>query len=370
MPCLAFVNSWFTAPPYIRSRCFARGSEVVFYYIYFFFDFKFNTMSNTMSDKNSVNFTRREFLGTVAAAAAFTIVPRSVLGGPGYTAPSDMVNLAGIGVGSQGGGDIQNIATPDVPIKRRSFGGGGMLMQPYAGIQPPRRERRASDNPVQMGDAEKQSFKHANIYALCDVDHDYSGHILAGYPKAKKYTDFREMIDKEKEIDAVLIGTPDHTHAVIAAYAMKAGKHVFVEKPMAKTIYETRFLRDLAKQTGVVTQMGNQGHNIEGTMQTVEWIQGGVIGDVREVHLWTNRPMWRQGYFDRPAGVDIPSNLNYDVCFISLGVDYGITVQALWGIWELIPSTLRFGRLIWVCPRKYKLLPPLTIRTICHNRNA
>ena len=222
MPCLAFVNSWFTAPPYIRSRCFARGSEVVFYYIYFFFDFKFNTMSNTMSDKNSVNFTRREFLGTVAAAAAFTIVPRSVLGGPGYTAPSDMVNLAGIGVGSQGGGDIQNIATPDVPIKRRPFGGGGMLMQPYAGIQPPRRERRASDNPVQMGDAEKQSFKHANIYALCDVDHDYSGHILAGYPKAKKYTDFREMIDKEKEIDAVLIGTPDHTHAVIAAYAMKA----------------------------------------------------------------------------------------------------------------------------------------------------
>ena len=304
MPCLAFVNSWFTAPPYIRSRCFARGSEVVFYYIYFFFDFKFNTMSNTMSDKNSVNFTRREFLGTVAAAAAFTIVPRSVLGGPGYTAPSDMVNLAGIGVGSQGGGDIQNIATPDVPIKRRPFGGGGMLMQPYAGIQPPRRERRASDNPVQMGDAEKQSFKHANIYALCDVDHDYSGHILAGYPKAKKYTDFREMIDKEKEIDAVLIGTPDHTHAVIAAYAMKAGKHVFVEKPMAKTIYETRFLRDLAKQTGVVTQMGNQGHNIEGTMQTVEWIQGGVIGDVKEVHLWTNRPMWRQGYFDRPAELE------------------------------------------------------------------
>ena len=101
-------------------------------------------MSNTMSDKNSVNFTRREFLGTVAAAAAFTIVPRSVLGGPGYTAPSDMVNLAGIGVGSQGGGDIQNIATPDVPIKRRPFGGGGMLMQPYEGIKPPRRERRAS----------------------------------------------------------------------------------------------------------------------------------------------------------------------------------------------------------------------------------
>lgn len=124
-------------------------------------------MSNTMSDKNSVNFTRREFLGTVAAAAAFTIVPRSVLGGPGYTAPSDMVNLAGIGVGSQGGGDIQNIATPDVPIKRRSFGGGGMLMQPYAASSHPDGNEERRDNPVQMGDAEKQSFKHANIYALC-----------------------------------------------------------------------------------------------------------------------------------------------------------------------------------------------------------
>lgn len=104
-----------------------------------------------------------------------------------------------------------------------------------------------------MGDAEKQSSKHANIYALRDVDHDYSGHILTGYPKAKKHTDFREMTDKEEEIDTVLTGTPDHTHAVIAAYAMKAGKHVFVEKPVAKTIHGTRFLKDLAKQTGAVT---------------------------------------------------------------------------------------------------------------------
>jgi predicted dehydrogenase len=111
----------------------------------------------------------------------------------------------------------------------------------------------------------------------------------------------------------VLIGTPDHTHAVIASYAMNAGKHVFVEKPMAKTIHEVRFLRDLAKKTGVVTQMGNQGHNVEGTMQTVEWIQSGAIGWVREVHLWSNRPIWKQGYFDRPAGVEVPRNLNYDL---------------------------------------------------------
>ena len=278
------------------------------------------TMSDNELKKKPGNFSRRNFISTTAtAAAAFTIVPRYVLGGRGYTSPSDLVNLAGIGVGSQGGGDIQNIATPDVPVRRRmEFS--GMLMQPYAGIQPQRAGfpgsggRRPSDAPVQMGAAGSgESFKHANIYALCDVDHDYAGHIMAGYPKAKKYHDFREMIDKEKEIDAVLIGTPDHTHAVIAAYAMNAGKHVFIEKPMAKTIYEVRFLRDLAKKTGVVTQMGNQGHNMEGTMQTVEWIRSGAIGNVTEVHLWSNRPVWRQGYFDRPAGVDVPANLKYDL---------------------------------------------------------
>ncbi len=282
-------------------------------------------MSNNQLRKNARSFSRRNFIGTTAtAAAAFTIVPRHVLGGKGFTAPSDLVNLAGIGIGSQGGGDIQNIATPDVPIQRR-MGYSGMLMQRYAGIQPQRsgfpgagggqRSGVANSNAVvQMGDADSgKSFKHANIYALCDVDHDYAGHIMAGYPKAKRYTDFREMIDKEKEIDAVLIGTPDHTHAVIAAYAMNAGKHVFVEKPMAKTIHEVRFLKDLAKKTGVVTQMGNQGHNIEGTMQTVEWIQSGAIGNVREVHMWSNRPVWRQGYFDRPAGVEVPANLAYDI---------------------------------------------------------
>jgi hypothetical protein len=290
---------------------------------------------------------RRDFIGkTAAATAAFTIVPRHVLGGPGYTAPSDMVNLAGIGVGSQGGGDIQQIATPDVPIKRRQ-GFSGMLMQRYAGIQPqrggfqrparpaPREGVENTDAPVQMGNAgQGESFKHANIYALCDVDSDYAGHIFAGYPKAKIYDDFRKMIDKEKEIDAVLIGTPDHLHATIASYAMNAGKHVYVEKPMAKTIHEVRFLRDLAKKTGLVTQMGNQGHNIEGTMQTVEWIQSGAIGWVREVHLWSNRPIWKQGYFDRPAGVPVPKNLKQH---ISHGEACGIMVPVPWEIWVHTP---------------------------------
>jgi len=285
-------------------------------------------MNQQNTDKSSSKgLSRRDFIGkTTAAAAAFTIVPRHVLGGKGYTPPSDMVNVAGIGIGSQGGGDIQNIATPDLPIERRR-GFSGMLMQRYAGIRPERSgfQRRPpqrqegegvenSDAPVQMGAAGgEESFKHANIYALCDVDSDYAGHIFKGYPKARQYDDFRKMLDKEKEIDAVVIGTPDHTHAVIASYAMNAGKHVFVEKPMAKTIHEVRFLRDLAKKTGLVTQMGNQGHNVEGTMQTVEWIQSGAIGWVREVHMWSNRPVWKQGYFDRPEGVPVPGNLNYDL---------------------------------------------------------
>jgi predicted dehydrogenase len=267
---------------------------------------------------------RRDFIGrSTAAAAAFTIVPRHVLGGPGYTAPSDLVNVAGIGLGNQGGSDIQNMATPDVPIQQRAGGLPGLKFHRYPGIAPPDAEgpfgpRRAgvrdSDSPNQMGDAASgKRFRHANIYALCDVDSDYAGHIIAGYPKAKAYDDFRKMIDTEKELDAVVIGTPDHTHAVIASYAMAAGLHVFVEKPMAKTIFEVRYLRDLARKTGLVTQMGNQGHNVEGTMQTVEWIRSGVIGPVREVHMWSNRPVWAQGLLQRPEGVEVPAHLNYDL---------------------------------------------------------
>ena len=278
-------------------------------------------------DPKNKNLSRRSFLGTTAAAAAaFTIIPRYVLGGKGYTAPSDMLNVAGIGVGSQGGGDIQQICSPDVPIVRpqRNFDGSPLTKEQIAAREVRMAEMAKRNNPaggvntnavVQMGAAGSKTIKLANIYALCDVDPDYAGHIIKGYPKAKIYNDWRELLDKEKSIDAVVIGTPDHNHAIIASAFMKAKKHVYLEKPMAKTIVEVRKLAALAKETGVVTQMGNQGHATEGTRKTVEWIQSGVIGPVREVQLSTNRPMgfWPQGDMKRPEGVPVPSNLNYEV---------------------------------------------------------
>lgn len=278
------------------------------------------------------SLSRRSFLGkTAAAAAAFTVIPRHVMGGPGYTAPSDTVNVAGIGVGSQGGGNIQQICTPDVPVVRPARNSNGtpmtkeqiaaqearradmMKRAQQAGGQPGRRP--STDSPIQMGDAGRRTIKLANIYALCDVDSDYAGYLFKGYPKAKIYNDWRVMLEKEPSIDAVMIATPDHNHAPIAAAFMKAKKHVYIEKPLAKTIYECRKLAEIAKETGVVTQMGNQGHATEGTRRTVEWIQGGVVGLVREVWLSTNRPLgfWPQGDLKRPAGITPPKNLNYDV---------------------------------------------------------
>jgi predicted dehydrogenase len=284
-----------------------------------------------LNSKNpkSKRLSRRSFLGTTAtAAAAFTIIPRYVMGGTGYTAPSDILNVAGIGVGSQGGGDIQQLCTPDVPIVRpqRNFNGTPMTKEQIAAQEarraemmkrnPPPGGQSNTNAPVQMGAAGSgKTIKLANIYALCDVDSNYAGHIFKGYPKAKIYNDWRELLDKEKSIDAVVIGTPDHNHAMIAAAFMRAKKHVYLEKPMAKTIVEVRKLAEVAKETGVVTQMGNQGHATEGTRKTVEWIQSGVIGLVREVQLSTNRPMgfWPQGDLKRPAGVPVPENVNYDV---------------------------------------------------------
>src|SRR5947207_764393 len=195
---------------------------------------------------------RRKFVGDVSAGVAFTIVPRHVLG-RGYRAPSDTVNVACIGVGGMGANDVKGVAK--------------------AG---------------------------ANIYALCDVDERQGAASFTAFPKAKRFKDFRVMLEQEaKHIDAVTVSTPDHTHTVAGMMAMKLGKHTRIQKPLARTVWEVRQLVQAAKKYKVATQMGNQGHAEEGTRQIREWVEAGAIGTVREIELWTNRPIWPQA-LDRP----------------------------------------------------------------------
>jgi predicted dehydrogenase len=213
---------------------------------------------------------RRGFLaGTSAVAFGFTIVPRHVLGGAGYLPPSETVNVAGIGAGGMGGGDIAT-----------------------------------------------HSKNGANIVALCDVDEERAAGIFQSFPKARRYKDYRELIDKEaKHIDAVTVGTPDHIHAVASMAAIRAGKHVYCQKPLTHTLFECRELTKAAKAAGVATQMGNQGHATEGSRLTNEWIQAGIIGEVREVHVWSDRAgkLWKQG-IGRPTDTPpVPSTLDWNL---------------------------------------------------------
>src|SRR5713101_8099507 len=183
---------------------------------------------------------RRRFVGDVAAGAAFTIVPRHVLG-RGFLAPSDKLHIACIGCGGKGRSDIDGVASE-------------------------------------------------NIYALCDVDWHMALDTFQHYPQAKRYRDYREMLDKEgKNIDAVTVSIPDHSHAAAGLAAMKLGHHAFIQKPLARTLGEVRALAQAARRFKVATQMGNQGHTHEGTRLIREWVEAGAIGTVREVHFWTNR---------------------------------------------------------------------------------
>jgi predicted dehydrogenase len=212
------------------------------------------------------------------------IVPRHVLGGPGYQAPSDKLNIAVVGCGGQGAVDAAELVA------------GG-----------------------------------ENIVALADVDFGYVDQAVArrlkgrdgnpnpafiklqeAYAKAKRYADFRKMLEEQKDIDAVVIATPDHTHAVVAKAAMELGKHVYVEKPLTYTVQEARILRDTARRTKVVTQMGNMGHSSEGAARINEWVQAGVLGPVREVHVWTNRPIWPQGIPRPTAGAELPDDQRWN----------------------------------------------------------
>jgi predicted dehydrogenase len=165
-----------------------------------------------------------------------------------------------------------------------------------------------------MGASNLRKCSAENIVALCDIDQDYAAKTYRQYPKAKLHRDFRQMLDQQKDIDAVIVATPDHSHAVVALAAIRAGKHVYVQKPMAHSVYEARRMTEEARKFKVATQMGNQGHSGDGARLVCEWIWSGAIGKVRAVHAWTNRPVWPQGVeVERPRDTPpVPATLDWD----------------------------------------------------------
>lgn len=164
------------------------------------------------------------------------------------------------------------------------------------------------------GSSDIHDCSSEEIVAICDADEHQALDARKAHPNARFYQDWREMLDKEaKNIDAVTVSVPDHSHAIVASAAIKLGKHVYCQKPLTQTVYEARYLRKLAKDYKVVTQMGNQGSSEDGLRRAVEVIQAGVIGPVKQIHVWTNRPIWPQG-ITRPPGEDpVPSNFNWDI---------------------------------------------------------
>jgi len=214
---------------------------------------------------------RRRFLSATAVLTPVLIVPRQVLGA-GAAPPSEKVNIAGIGVGGMGAANLKNLESQ-------------------------------------------------NIVALCDVDHDYAAKTFKKYPQAKVWADYREMLAKQKDIDAVVIATPDHTHAVIAMAALKAGKHVYCQKPLTHDLYEARRLAEVAKECRVATQMGNQGHSAEGIRLACEWVGAGALGEVREVDAWCDLSYypwghagWSSKWDRRPTDTpSVPSMMNWDL---------------------------------------------------------
>jgi predicted dehydrogenase len=162
-----------------------------------------------------------------------------------------------------------------------------------------------------------------NVVALCDVDQRPSNRggprpspveAFEAHPRATRYTDFRQMFDRQaREIDAVVVSTPDHTHAFAAITAMRLGKHVYCEKPLTHDVWEAREMKNVAQRQRVATQMGNQGTSNDGFRAGVEAVRSGAIGAVREVHVWTNRPIWPQGMTERPAGQAVPEHLTWDL---------------------------------------------------------
>jgi len=230
----------------------------------------------------SSGINRRDFVvDSTKLALGAMIIPRHVLGAtPHRRAPSDTLNFAIVGFGGMGMNNTQELVDAGENLVAICDIDMAYVERQLAGKLRPNREGVVSPSAIKLRDA---------------------------YTKAAKYADFREMLDKQKDIQAVIIATPDHLHAAVAVAAMKAGKHVYVQKPLTYSVYEARLLSRVAAETKVATQMGNQGHSREGTRRIHDWINAGVIGKVREVHIWTDPPQryWAQG-IPGPTNIPVP----------------------------------------------------------------
>jgi len=251
--------------------------------------------------------TRREFITNVATTAVgLTIVPRHVLG-RGFQAPSDLVNVAMVGINGMGAVNAQAVmsqnmvAICDCDLDLLD----GKLAEWTKRAQAPPSQRPAppeAASSFKSHGPSKAQLAANERWPDQDARATLTRFVEQQLPRLQKYQDYREMLEKQKDLDAVMIATPDHMHAVIASNAMDAGKHVYVQKPMCWSVHEARHLAKKAKEKNVVAQQGNQRHSSDENRRSVEYIQGGAIGDVHEVHVWTNRPFgfWPQGV-PRPA---------------------------------------------------------------------
>ncbi|MDZ7372312.1 MAG: Gfo/Idh/MocA family oxidoreductase [candidate division KSB1 bacterium] len=244
------------------------------------------------ASKIDTTISRRQALQTLTTAAAVTLVPRYVLGGSGYTAPSDKLNIAMIGTGGQGMWNLKNIL-PNKDVQVIALAD-------------------VAEEADYSWSYHKESGGRKPGYEVIR-NHYLSSPQTADYPDCRVYVDFREMLDKEKAIDAVCIAIPDHTHYVAAMAALQRGKHIYLEKPLARTIYEVRRLTEAARAAGVVTQMGIQGHSGEGIRLTVEWLRAGAIGAVREIHAWSDGVSKGACLEGEPEPQPIPAGLDWNL---------------------------------------------------------
>jgi predicted dehydrogenase len=287
-------------------------------------------MKNALSSRHPMKKTsRRQFLTSGAAAAfGFSIVPRRILGGAGYVAPSDKINIAFIGVGSQGlrvmlrflkQPDVQGVAVCDSNKASANYPQWDThefckSVRKLLGVDSGW-DWLSPDQPIQLTHSLRVTSGVSGREPCQKIVDAYyaAGQRSGEYHGCAAYSDFRELFEKQKDVDAVVVCTTDNLHAAVSAAAMQKGKHVFCQKPLTHTVYEARRIAEIARQTGVATQIAVANQASEDTRLLCEWIWAGAIGPVREVMNWSSRPYWPQG-LERPTGADpVPEGLDWDL---------------------------------------------------------